>query len=88
MPGTEILIRDFETGVPLPLGAESEITIRSPSVTKAYWQKPEATAEAFIGDWLRPATSARYKVPRVRILGSLPMTATGKVKEELATLLG
>lgn len=172
MPGTEILIRDFETGVPLPLGAEGEITIRSPSVTKGYWQKPEATAEAFIGDWLRTGdigvfdergflrylgrrkemlkvrgmsvfpseieailckhpdvlgagvigqpdpdkgeipvaavtlkpgaalseadlaawcreNMATYKVPRIRILGSLPMTATGKVKkEELATLLG
>jgi long-chain acyl-CoA synthetase len=171
MPGTEILIRDFETCAPLPLGAEGEITIRSPSVMKGYWQNPEATAQAFIGDWLRtgdigvfdergflrylgrrkemlkvrgmsvfpseieailckhpdvlgagvigqpdldkgqvpmaavtlkPAAilsedelaawcrenMATYKVPRVRILEQLPMTATGKVKkEELAKLL-
>ncbi len=172
MPGTEILIRDFDTGAPLPLGLEGEITIRSPSVTKGYWGKPEATAESFIGDWLRtgdigafdehgflrylgrrkemlkvrgmsvfptevealickhpdvvgvgviglpdpdkgqmpvaavtlrPGASvsedelaawcrrnmATYKVPRIHILDTLPLTATGKVKkEELATLLG
>lgn len=171
MPGTEILIRDFETSAPLPLGAEGEITIRSLSVTKRYWQNPEATAQAFIGNWLRTGdigvfdergflrylgrrkemlkvrgmsvfpseieailckhpdvlgagvigqpdpdkgqvpvaavtlkpdatlsedalaawcreNMATYKVPRVRILGQLPMTATGKVKkEELAKLL-
>jgi len=172
MPGTEILIRDFESGAPLPLGTAGEITIRSPSVTKGYWRKPEAAAETFIGDWLRTGdigafdergflrylgrrkemlkvrgmsvfpteieailckhpdvlgvgvvgrsdpdkgqvpvagvtlnpgatlsadeltawcrrNMATYKVPRVCILDSLPMTATGKVKkDELARLLG
>ncbi len=171
MPGTEILIRDFGTGAPLPIGDEGEITIRSPSVTRGYWQKPEATRASFIDGWLRTGdigafdehgflrylgrrkemlkvrgmsvfpteieailgkhpdiigsgvigvpdadkgqiplaavtlkpgatltenelaawcqrNMATYKVPRVRILAELPMTATGKVKkEELAKLL-
>lgn len=171
MPGTEILIRDFETGAPLPIGQEGEITIRSPSVTRGYWQKPDATRASFIGNWLRTGdigafdehgflrylgrrkemlkvrgmsvfpteieailgkhpdvvgsgvigvpdpdkgqvplaavtlrpgaaltedelaawcqrNMATYKVPRIRILPELPMTATGKVKkEELAKLL-
>jgi acyl-CoA synthetase (AMP-forming)/AMP-acid ligase II len=171
MPGTEILIRDFDSGAPLPLGEEGEITLRSPAVTKGYWRKPEAAAETFIGDWLRTGdigafdergflrylgrrkemlkvrgmsvfpteieailckhpdvlgvgvvgqsdpdkgqvpvagvtlnpgatlsadeltawcrrNMATYKVPRIRILDSLPMTATGKVsKDELARVL-
>ena len=172
VPQTEILIRDFETGAALPIGQEGEITIRSPSVTRGYWGKPEATAASFIaGGWLRtgdigafdadgflrylgrrkemlkvrgmsvfPAeieallgkhpdvlgsgvigtddpergqvplaavtlkpgatlseaelgawcrdNMATYKVPRIRIVGELPMTATGKVKkDELAKLL-
>ncbi|HQT79097.1 MAG TPA: AMP-binding protein [Rhodopila sp.] len=53
MPGTEILVRDFATGVPLPINEEGEITVRSPSVTKGYWGKPEVTAESFVDGWLR-----------------------------------
>ena len=40
-----------------------------------------------MADWCR-ANMATYKVPEIRIVESLPMTATGKVKkEELAKLL-
>ncbi|HEX2940991.1 MAG TPA: AMP-binding protein, partial [Rhodopila sp.] len=53
MPGTEILVRDFTTGAPLPIGQEGEITVQSPSVTKGYWGKPEVTAGSFVDGWLR-----------------------------------
>ena len=51
--------------------------------------KPEAAlSEDELTAWCRK-NMATYKVPRIRILQSLPMTATGKVKkEELAKLLG
>lgn len=173
VPGTELKICDFGTGVLLPLGQEGEIVVRSPSQLKGYWNKPEATAasirdgwfftgdigvldedgylhflgrrkemlkvtgmsvfpaeieamlgrhpavigsavlgreddrrgqvpvafilldparradltEATLTEWCR-ANMATYKVPEIRFVDSLPMTATGKVKkEELGRLL-
>ena len=53
VPGTEFKITDFETGALLPLGAEGEIRVRTPSLLKSYWNKPEATAESLIDGWLR-----------------------------------
>lgn len=52
VPGTDFKICDFDTGALMPLGAEGEICIRSPSNLKSYWNKPEATAEALRGGWL------------------------------------
>jgi long-chain acyl-CoA synthetase len=171
MPGTEFKICDFDTGTLKPLDVEGELCMRSPSLLKAYWNKPEATQEALRDGWLHtgdigvidqegyvhflgrrkemlkvkgmsvfpaeieallgqhPAVigsgvigredvergqvpvafvriaaatpisaeelgawcrqnMATYKVPEIRIVDELPMTATGKVKkEELAKLL-
>lgn len=52
VPGTEFKICDFETGTLIPLGGEGEICVRSPSNLKAYWNKPEATADALRDGWL------------------------------------
>jgi long-chain acyl-CoA synthetase len=51
MPGTEIRIVDFDSKEPLGLNREGEIAIRTPSLLKSYWNKPEATAEAFRDGW-------------------------------------
>ena len=59
MPGTEILIRDFDSGAPLALGQEGEITIRSPSVTKGYWQTGGIDGDRSSAAGCAPATSAR-----------------------------
>jgi long-chain acyl-CoA synthetase len=53
VPGTEFEIRDFDTGALQPLGVEGEIRVRSPSLLKGYWNKPEATAQALVDGWLR-----------------------------------
>ncbi|MEM7187989.1 MAG: AMP-binding protein [Pseudomonadota bacterium] len=53
VPGTEFKICDFETHELLPIGAEGEICVRSPSNLKSYWNKPDATAESIVNGWLR-----------------------------------
>ena len=51
-PGTEIKIADFETGELVPLGDNGEIVIRTPSLLKGYWRRPDATADAIRDGWL------------------------------------
>ena len=53
VPGAEFKITDFETGELVPLGGEGEIRVRTPSLLKSYWNKPEATAESLVDGWLR-----------------------------------
>ncbi|MDQ2094539.1 AMP-binding protein [Rhodalgimonas zhirmunskyi] len=52
VPGTDIIIRDFDTGALKPLGESGELCVRSPSVLKSYWNKPEETAHAIRDGWL------------------------------------
>lgn len=52
VPGTEVMICDFDTGEPRPPDAEGEIVIRTPSLTRGYWNKPDATAAAIRDGWL------------------------------------
>ena len=52
MPGTAFKIADFETGTALPVGAEGEICVKTPSLLTSYWNKPEATAAALRNGWL------------------------------------
>jgi len=54
VPGAEIKICDFETGQLLPLGSEGEILLRTPTMMKGYWNKPEVNATLFVeGGWYR-----------------------------------
>lgn len=46
VPGTDIIIRDFDTHQIVPLGKEGEITVRTPALLKGYWHRPDATQEA------------------------------------------
>jgi len=49
--GTELRIVSLE-GEPLLTGEVGEVQFRGPSVIPGYWEDPEATGEAFDGDWL------------------------------------
>jgi long-chain acyl-CoA synthetase len=53
VPGAEFKITDFESGELVPLGSDGEIRVRTPSLLKGYWNKPQATAEALVDGWLR-----------------------------------
>jgi len=42
-----------ETGQALPAGQRGELLVRGTSVFHGYWNRPEANAQSFIGDWFR-----------------------------------
>ena len=51
LPGIEIDVVALEdTKKVLPPGEVGEIRIRGPNVTRGYWNRPQETAEAFVGD--------------------------------------
>ena len=43
----------------VPLNEVGELVIRGPNVMKEYWKRPEATKEAFSGDWFHSGDMAR-----------------------------
>lgn len=43
----------------LPAGEVGELVIRGPNLLQGYWNRPEATAEAFSGDWFHTGDLAR-----------------------------
>jgi long-chain acyl-CoA synthetase len=51
LPGIEmdVVSLDDPTRI-MPTGEVGEIRIRGPNVTKGYWNRPQETAEAFVGD--------------------------------------
>lgn len=59
VPGTDVAVVSFETGEPVPLGEVGEIIVRSPSVLRGYWRKPEATAEQLRDGWLHTGDNGR-----------------------------
>ncbi len=53
VPGCEIKIADFESGDLKEIGEEGEIQIRTPSLLKGYWEKPEINDRLFERGWFK-----------------------------------
>lgn len=82
--------RDFvigSVGTPLPgvevkIGDDSEVLVKGPSVMRGYYNKPEATAEAFTPDgWLRTGDAGRFDSHGALVL-------TERIKDLLKTSNG
>ncbi len=59
-PGNELRIADTITGLALPAGVAGEIQMRGATITRGYFNRPEANAEAFTADgWLRSGDIGR-----------------------------
>ena len=43
----------------LPVGTVGELWVRGPMIVKGYWNRPEASAETFVGGWVRTGDLAR-----------------------------
>ncbi len=56
--GCEVRVVDGDMN-DVPVNEPGEIVIRGHNVMKGYWQKPEATAEAFRGGWFHSGDVAR-----------------------------
>lgn len=49
-----------DNGKDLPAGETGELWLRGPSITKGYWRRPEATAEAFSDGWFRTGDAGMF----------------------------
>lgn len=58
VPGTDILIVD-DALAPVPVGTAGQIIVRSPSLLKGYFGRPEETAEALHDGWLHTGDTGR-----------------------------
>jgi len=52
LPMTSVRLID-EQGVDVPEGTSGELLVRGPNVCAGYWNRPEATAAAFVDGWFR-----------------------------------
>lgn len=46
--------------IDVPVGTTGEIVMRGDQVTRGYWRDPQATAEAFAGEWFRTGDIGRW----------------------------
>lgn len=82
LPGVEIRLMDDDGRVVGP-GVPGQIQVRGPGVFLEYWERPEATADAFAPDgWFRTGDRAVLDDGSYRILGreSVDILKTGGEK--------
>lgn len=59
VPWVELAVVNPETGQPVPPGTVGEVWVRSPMVTRGYWNRPADTAAAITPEgWLRTGDAA------------------------------
>lgn len=59
VPVAELQIRGADGVTVLPPGEIGELWAKGPQIVKAYWRKPEASAETFVDGWVRTGDLAR-----------------------------
>ena len=68
LPRVEVRLAG-EDGEPVAPGTAGEIEVRGPNVFQEYWNRPEATAQAFRNGWFRTGDTAVVENGVYRILG-------------------
>ncbi len=68
LPGVDVRLVDGE-GQVVPAGEPGEIEVRGPTVFRRYWQRAEATREAFRDGWFQTGDLAVVEDGVYRILG-------------------
>ena len=58
MPHVDVKVVDIN-GEEVPVGEEGEILLRGPHLCAGYWNKPEASAKAFVDDWFKTGDFGR-----------------------------
>jgi malonyl-CoA/methylmalonyl-CoA synthetase len=78
LPGVDVRLVN-EAGSPVTAGTPGEIEVRGAGVFHEYWQRPDATREAFRDGWFRTGDMAVVEDGRYRILGrtSVDIIKTG-----------
>lgn len=64
LAGYEVQVLDREEQ-PVPEGTSGELWVRGPTTFAGYWRRPELTARAYRGDWMRTGDLARLVEGRV-----------------------
>ena len=59
LPGIELVIRN-DRRQRVAVGEVGEVQARGPQLMQGYWNRPEATADAFIGEWYKTGDLATY----------------------------
>jgi malonyl-CoA/methylmalonyl-CoA synthetase len=81
LPDVEVRLVDDKNQI-LPDGEQGEIQVRGKTVFREYWQRPEATKEAFVDGWFKTGDVAICENNVYRILGrnSVDIIKTGGFK--------
>jgi malonyl-CoA/methylmalonyl-CoA synthetase len=81
MPGVVVRVVD-DAGSTVPDGEPGELLVRGPQVFAGYWERPDATTEAFVDGWFRTGDVAVHGPEGFRLLGrsSVDIIKTGGEK--------
>jgi malonyl-CoA/methylmalonyl-CoA synthetase len=81
MPGVVTRLVD-DAGADTTAGQPGELLVRGPQVFAGYWERPEATADAFVDGWFRTGDVAVHEEGGFRLLGrsSVDIIKTGGEK--------
>ena len=69
LPRVKIRLQDESGELVTEEGIPGEIQVRGPNVFREYWNRPEATSEAFTEDWFRTGDIAVVEDGYYRIMG-------------------